>query len=97
MREDFSALARRVGERPIRGIHLQRRHTVSDERDKFGEGTDVERTDEADDEDFEGHSFGTGDEPDSFGTGDEPGSVGTGDEPSNFGGGDEPGLVGTGD
>jgi hypothetical protein len=61
---------------------------MSDERDKFGEGTDVEAADEAGDEDFEGHSFGTGDEPGKFGTGDEPGKFGTGDEP---------GLVGTGD
>ncbi|HET8742510.1 MAG TPA: hypothetical protein VFM41_07795 [Gaiella sp.] len=52
---------------------------MSDERDKFGDGTDVERADEAGDEDFEGHSFGTGDEP---------GNFGGGDEPSNFGGGD---------
>ena len=52
---------------------------MSDEREKLDVGTDVERADEADDEDFEGHSFGTGDEPASFGTGDEPGLVGTGD------------------
>ncbi len=70
---------------------------MSDERDKFGEGTDVERADEADDEDFEGHSVGTGDEPGNFGGGDEPGNFGGGDEPGNFGGGDEPSNFGGGD
>ncbi|HEY1318121.1 MAG TPA: hypothetical protein VGF10_12940 [Gaiella sp.] len=70
---------------------------MSDELDKVGTGTghDVDRADEADDEDFEGHSFGTGNEPDKFGTG-------TGHEPDKFGTGtghepDEVGLVGTGD
>jgi hypothetical protein len=61
-----------------------RRHTVSDDQDK--------RTDEAEveDEDFEGHSFGGGSEPESHGGGSEPESHGGGSEPESHGGGSEP-------
>ena len=55
---------------------------MSDEQDK--------RTDDAEDEDFEGHSFGTGSEPGNHGGGSEPENHGGGSEPENHGGGSEP-------
>ena len=45
------------------------------------------RTDDAEDEDFEGHSFGGGSEPANHGGGSEPENHGGGSEPENHGGG----------
>jgi hypothetical protein len=59
--------------------HRTRRHTVSDDQDN--------RSDEVEDEDFEGHSFGGGSEPASHGGGTEVENHGGGNEPENHGGG----------
>lgn len=67
---------------------------VSDEQNT--PGTDVEDADEAGDEDFEGHSFGTGSEPANHGGGSEPENHGGGSEPENHGGGSEPANHGGG-